>query len=376
MSAPAVDRLELGPPPRAPRREVRRRVVRAALAWCGTSLVLLVASVATARGWQPPPTGPPLAVGPLPSVAPVDRHLPYAFVDRSETVTTAGARARVVRPRGAEGTIPGVVIVAGAGATTRDDLAAEAEALARGGLAVLTYDKRTEGYSPLSRDYGRLADDALAALDTVARLPGVDPRRVGMLGFSEGGWVVPLAAEREPGRVAFTVLVSAPVVSPLDQALWVVDRRLSGSPRFLRAAASDTLVSGRPLLRYLDADVRPALAASRQPTYAVWGAADATVPVAVAVDRVQEATRGRGAVEVVPGSGHRVPVATGWAERASDWVRRGYPDDPTVRGVQPETLAGLPTAPTPGPFADPRLHLVVATLVALAAAAWPRRRRA
>ena len=355
------------------------------VAGIGTSLVLLVLSLVMSTGWRPPPVLPPLDVAPFPAVAPGDRHLPYAFVDRSDTVTATGARARVVRPRGAEGTIPGVVLVAGEGRSTRDDLAAEAEALARGGLAVLTYDKRTAGYSVLFRDYGALAGDALAALDVVARQPGVDPDRVGLLGVSEGGWVVPLAAERssarvriaggpEPAHPAFVVLVSDPVVSPLDQAAWATDRAIASAPDSVRASVETGVATGRPLLRHLSTDVVPALRSSPQPVYAVWGAADRTVPVAVAVARLRAATGERSVVEVVPGAGHHVPVATGWAERVSDWVRRGYPKDLVVRGGQPDTLVGLPTLPPASPADEPRLPLALAGLAALVAGLWPKLR--
>lgn len=382
MSAPELDRLDVGPVSTRPRRGRRRRVVRAVLAGLGASLLLLAGSLATSRGWRPPAMLPALDVAALPRVEPVDRHLPYAFVDRSDTVTSTGVRVRVVRPRGAEGTIPAVVLVAGAGRASRGDLAEEAEALARGGLAVLTYDKRSEGYSPVSRDYGRLAVDALDVLDVAARQPGVDPGRVGLLGFSEGGWVVPLAAERsptrvrvtgrpEPARVAFTVLESAPIVSPLEQAAWTVDRRLSRASPAVRSTVATGLAMGRPLIRHLDTDVRPALTATRQPTYAVWGADDPAVPVRVAVERLRAATGDRSRVDVVGGAGHRVPIASGWAERVSDWVRRGYPEDAAVRGAQPGWLVGLPTLPEPGLRADPRLHLALALLVALVVGLWP-----
>ena len=370
MTAPGSDRLVAGPRV-AGARPGRRRLARALLVGVSSSVVLLVVSLATAPGWRPPLALPPLDVAPHPAVEPVDRHLPYAAVDRTTTTTASGAGARVVRPRGAEGTIPGVVLVAGSGTTTRDDLADEAEALARGGLAVLTYDKRRAGSSVLRPDYGRLADDALAALDAVARQPGVDPERVGLLGFSEGGWVVPLAAQRAPGRVAFTVLLSAPVVSPLDQAAWTLDRRLAAAPLRVRAALGTGLAMGRPLLGHLGTDVRPALAAAPQPTCAAWGAEDPTVPVRVAVGRFRAATGERGRAEVVGGAGHRVPVASGWAERVSDWVRRGYPADAVVRGAQPVAPEGLPTPPGTGFRTDPRPQLALTALAALVAGLWP-----
>jgi len=368
----AVDRLEAGPRGRR-RPGLVRWLLRGLVAGLVTAVLLAALSVATATGWRAPEDVAPLEVAPLPVLPIWVQHLPYAFVDRVDLDTGTGLRARVVRPRGAEGTIPGVVLVDGSGATTRDDLAAEAEALARGGLAVLTYDKRTAGYGPLRRSYDRLADDALGAVATLGRQRGVDPGRVGLLGVSEGTWVTALAAVRDPGRVAFTVLVSAPVVTPLEQAAYVVDQRLAGRPTVVRSAAATGLVLGRPVARWLGTDVGPQLAAGTQPSYAVWGADDATVPVAVAARRYGGAVGDRGRSEVVAGAGHRIGLGTGWAERVSDWVRQGYPRDDRVRGVQPATLGGLPTLPRPGRPADPRVALGLAALVALAVAVVPSR---
>ncbi|SER03333.1 alpha/beta fold hydrolase [Microlunatus flavus] len=186
---------------------------------------------------------------------------------------------------------------------------------------------------------------------------------------------MPIAAAREPGRVAFTVLVSAPVVTPLEQASWVVDRRLSALPGAVRGGAAAALGLGGPVAPWLSTDVAPALAAGGQPSYALWGADDATVPVAVAAGRYRAAVGTRGRVEVVAGAGHRIGVGSGWAERVSDWVRQGYPGDLQVRGGQPARLVGLPALPRPGWPADPRVGLGLAALVALAVGARPGRRR-
>jgi pimeloyl-ACP methyl ester carboxylesterase len=151
--------------------------------------------------------------------------------------------------------------------------------------------------------------------------------------------------------------------------------RIAAAPDGLRSSAATLLAAGRPLLGYLGTDVRPALAAARQPGYAVWGAEDPTVPVRVAVDRLRASAGGRTRVEVVAGAGHTVPLAGGWAERASDWVRRGYPEDDVVRGAQPGSLVGLPTLPEQDLIGDPRLHLGLSALAALVAAGWPLRRQ-
>ena len=56
------------------------------------------------------------------------------------------------------------------------------------------------------------------------------------------------------------MLASAPIVSPLGQASWIVDNRLAGAPHVIRKAAATALAAGRTMINYLDFDVRPTLA--------------------------------------------------------------------------------------------------------------------
>jgi hypothetical protein len=102
----------------------------------------------------------------------------------------------VVAPSRIAGRVPGIVLVGCSGPGPRQEYTQEAEAFARGGVATLVYDKRTTGYSKMHRDFSLLAADALAGVRTLRARPGVDPAKVGLWGFSEGGWVAPLAASR------------------------------------------------------------------------------------------------------------------------------------------------------------------------------------
>jgi pimeloyl-ACP methyl ester carboxylesterase len=104
-------------------------------------------------------------------------------------------------------------------------------ALVHDGVAVLSYDKRGVGESEGqccpgdSGHFNVLAADAAGALEALAARPEIDMSRVGFIGASQAGWVVPLAVSRVDLPVAFTALVDAPVVSYGQEQLY---SRLTG----------------------------------------------------------------------------------------------------------------------------------------------------
>ncbi|MFF0411296.1 alpha/beta hydrolase family protein [Kitasatospora sp. NPDC004745] len=114
---------------------------------------------------------------------------------------------------------PGLVMVGGAGPGTVTDLEDPAAAYARRGVTTLVYDKRTAGYSTTRRDYGKLADDALAAVAALRSRPGVQPSRVGLWGLSEGAWVAALAGSAATvgalGYLLFLAVTAAQFTEPV-----------------------------------------------------------------------------------------------------------------------------------------------------------------
>lgn len=116
---------------------------------------------------------------------------------------------------------PAAVIVHGSGSSDRSNpwTAAYVDALVQRGIAVLYPDKRGSGASQgdwRKADFEVLADDALAAFNRLLDVPDVDSDRAGLIGFSQGGDVAPLAATRSP-KVRFVIDVSGSVVPLLEQ---------------------------------------------------------------------------------------------------------------------------------------------------------------
>jgi hypothetical protein len=125
---------------------------------------------------------------------------------------------RLLRPTG-RGPFPGVVIVPGSEPAHRTTYDLWAYFFAAHGFAVLSYDKRGVGdssgtydRSAATQSLSNLASDALAGLQWLRRQPGVDPRRVGLTGGSQAGWVIEIAAARSPAA-RFAALQSSPAMS-------------------------------------------------------------------------------------------------------------------------------------------------------------------
>ena len=117
-----------------------------------------------------------------------------------------------------------LVALHGAGHGTRDFLLYEHlhEVLPPAGIGVVTFDRRGEGESTGDASRGRFqlqVEDALAVRDAI------DVDRVGMWGFSQGGWIAPLAAAQSD-RVAFVVGVASTGVTPSDQMMYATERQL------------------------------------------------------------------------------------------------------------------------------------------------------
>jgi pimeloyl-ACP methyl ester carboxylesterase len=118
---------------------------------------------------------------------------------------------------------PAVVIVHGSGASPRTNpwTSAYAEALARRGIVVLHPDKRGSGESGgdwRTASFEDLARDVAAAVRLLRQRADVDSARVAIVGFSQGGYVVPIVAAEVP-EARLAVVISGGTMPLLDQVL-------------------------------------------------------------------------------------------------------------------------------------------------------------
>jgi dienelactone hydrolase len=123
-------------------------------------------------------------------------------------------RGKLVRPRG-DGPFPAVVLVHGSGDESAVDHYFEPYLYAAHGFASLVFDKRGTGESDgkYLQNFHVLSDDVVAAVAWLRMQPGIDSEAIHLAGFSQGGWIAPLAALKD-GRIR-SVLVGYGVMKPV-----------------------------------------------------------------------------------------------------------------------------------------------------------------
>ena len=261
-----------------------------------------------------------------------------------------------------------IVALHGAGEGTRDVALYRHlhQTLPPAGIGVVTFDRRGEGESTGDASRGRFR---IQAADALALLDAVDADRVGLWGYSQGGWVAPLAATLSD-RVAFLVLVASTGVTPSVQMMYataaqlryagygedVVARALELRRRFedwvhgrgvedeelradLRAVLDEPWCGylflppapldeeGRALwIEEMDFDPRPVFRQIRVPTLCFFGSADSWTPVAPSVKAWRDA-RADAEIVVVSGAEHDLTLPDGtvapeYEHRLVDWLSR------------------------------------------------------
>lgn len=185
------------------------------------------------------------------------------------------------------GGVPGVAMVHGSGTMPRQMSRWLVGPLNAMGVAVLAYDKRGVGESTGTyanvgtadsiQSLGQLAADASRMARALAAHRGVDPRRVGLAGVSQAGWIMPLAATRDPG-LSFLIVISGPAVSVGYE---ILHGRLTNELR--PDAASVSPAEAERQLKAFNGphgyDPAPTLAALKTPTLWLMGAKDINLPL-------------------------------------------------------------------------------------------------
>lgn len=208
----------------------------------------------------------------------------------SEGVTLAGTLFSPTHLQAA------IVLVHGSGQEKR--MTQFAERLAAQGIIVLTYDKRGVGASEGtyagpevgtnnvdSMNLSLLAKDASSAVNKMQEVAMDLP--VGLLGFSQAGWIIPMAATLTPS-VDFMVVFSGPTITSLEQLRFQF--HTNGDSNYWEnhseAEAREQIKNDPDRFQFTPADPKHSLAKLAIPGLWLYGAKDIQVPAQLCIEQL------------------------------------------------------------------------------------------
>jgi uncharacterized protein len=224
------------------------------------------------------------------------------------------------RPPG-RGPFPAVVIGHGSGEVHKEHFPANAANLLALGFVVLRYDKRgvgestgtysTVGIANSEKMFADLSSDMAAAAAFLRTLPDVDRTHIGLVGPSQAGWIIPVAAKRS--QPAFMILLVGPTVT-VGQEIYY--------SRFAEETTTPFDELSRILKDYRGPhgfDPRPYLDELTTPGLWLLGSADRSIPTKETVEILDELiAAGKPYRRIVyPFAGHSLNGANFWPDVAA-----------------------------------------------------------
>jgi uncharacterized protein len=192
------------------------------------------------------------------------------------------------------GLFPAVAMVHGSGPRTRDEFDIFSAYLELNGFAVLADDKRGTGESggrypgdaATPQTISLLARDAQSEARFLARLPRIDPRRVGLFGDSQAGWIIPLAAARNHA-VRWGLLNSGPTTTVGETDYW---GQLAGESLSPPSGTWATMLAEVRAAGPSGFDPIPDLRRLSIPMHWLYGSDDRNVPTPLCLERLRPLT--------------------------------------------------------------------------------------
>jgi hypothetical protein len=237
--------------------------------------------------------------------------------------------------------VAGVVLVHGSGQEKR--MMKVATLLAGRGIAVLTYDKRGVGQSGGvyagpevgtnnldATNLDTLAGDANAAVTALSTQLAAARVPLGLVGFSQAGWIIPIAAEHNRA-VNFMVLFSGPLLTTREQLRFQF--LTQGKADFWRqhseAEVRQHIAEDPDRYEFTDTDPLVSLAKVSIPGLWLLGGKDLQTPAFVATEQL-DAMKANGKpfeYRLYPELGHNVsPGGAGQSvEDAIEWIKHLKP---------------------------------------------------
>lgn len=210
----------------------------------------------------------------------------------SQGITLAGS---ILKPKNL---FAAVVIVHGSDPVKRE--MEFAKRLAKEGIAVLTYDKRGVGESggvyvgPSvgtnnidTTNLNLLSHDANEAVKTLRAYLKDKKTPIGLIGFSQAGWIIPIAASKNP-QIEFMVLFSCPTITTLEQLRFQF--YTNGNNNFwenhTEADAREHTLNDPDKYQFVATDPKISLNALSIPGLWLFGEKDIQIPVKLCIEQL------------------------------------------------------------------------------------------
>jgi pimeloyl-ACP methyl ester carboxylesterase len=189
--------------------------------------------------------------------------------------------------------MPAFMMLHGSEPGTRDNFGAKlmTHYMISHGFAILNYDKRgvgdSEGIYPEAAsesNFHKQADDAVAGAEYLASRPEIDAKRIGLIGSSQAGWVIPIAALQSK-QVSYFVILSGPVASVAHESVFsnYTNDGDTSTIRYDDATITQQLRGMSPR----GFDPIPVIVKLKQPGLWLWGGVDKSQPVTYGAENLQ-----------------------------------------------------------------------------------------
>ena len=193
-----------------------------------------------------------------------------------------------------EGPFPAIVTIHGSPPLTRNDIynLYVSHFFVQHGFAVLRYDKRGAGestgaYPEVGTETSEvnlniLADDALAGVKFLRNHNLINPSMIGVSGFSQGGWIAPLAASKS-ADVAFAIALSGPTCT-VGQEIYYSDLVEDDKGKEEGISLKEASDMARDYTGPHGFDPLPSLRKLDTPSLWLFGDKDSSIPIPLSIE--------------------------------------------------------------------------------------------
>lgn len=235
-----------------------------------------------------------------------------------------------------------IVLVHGSGQEKR--MLSFGNKLAQAGIAVFTYDKRGVGESEGiyagpevgtnnidSLNLDLLASDADMAAQTLAQFLGTTKLPIGLLGFSQAGWIIPIAASKNE-NIDFMVVFSGSLVSTLAQLRFqfFTDGRADFWSNHTEEEVQEHIRTAPDRYVFVETDPMVSLRNLSTPGLWIFGGNDIQVPVVLSIEQLEILRKAGRPFQyyLYPSLGHNTGGNKESLQRALDWIKNTNSKNP------------------------------------------------